>query len=124
MTILVTTHLMEEAERCDRLGILNKGELVACDTPDALRGSIGGDCLTIRSGDPDALAEQVQSRFGVEVTRLGETLRIESADGHELLRDLVAEFSAQVEAITLGKPTLEDVFIDRTGHRFWEEEDA
>ncbi|WP_145366203.1 ABC transporter ATP-binding protein [Stratiformator vulcanicus] len=122
MTVLVTTHLMEEAERCDRLGILNRGELVACDTPDALRASIGGDCLTIRSGEPEVLAERVRDRFQVDVGRLGDQLRIESQDGHELLRDLVAEFSPQVEAVTLGKPTLEDVFIARTGHQFWEEE--
>jgi ABC-2 type transport system ATP-binding protein len=124
VTVLVTTHLMEEAERCDRLGILNRGDLVALDTPENLRASVGGDCLTIQCDTPDALAERITSRFGVPVQRVGGTLRIERERGHELLRELVEAFPDDVRSVSLGKPTLEDVFIDRTGHRFWEAEQA
>lgn len=121
MTILVTTHLMEEAERADQLGILDRGRLVAFDSPDNLRAMVGGDCLTIRSEDPLAnLAEAIQSRFGVKVDRVGEALRIEKERGHELLRDLVEAFPEAIAGITLGKPTLEDVFIKQTGHQFWD----
>ena len=122
VTILVTTHLMDEAERCDRLGILDRGRLVALGTPDELRLSVGGDCLTIQSGDPGGLAEQIASRFGVTPARIGDLLRIEREAGHELLRDLVAAFPAEITAVSLAKPTLEDVFIARTGHRFWDAE--
>ena len=122
VTILVTTHLMDEAERCDRLGILDRGRLVALGTPDELRQSVGGDCLTIQAGDPDELSRQIASRFGVAARRVGDALRIEREAGHELLRDLVAAFPAEITAISLAKPTLEDVFIARTGHRFWDAE--
>lgn len=119
-TILVTTHLMEEAERCDRLGILNRGHIVALGTPDELRLSIGGDCLTIQSPDPLALCERIRERFQLSPRMIGETLRIERQSGHELLRDIVAAFPEAISSISLAKPTLEDVFIARTGHRFWE----
>ena len=123
-TILVTTHLMEEAERCDRLGILDRGRLVAMGTPDELRLSVGGDCLTIQTLDPVSLSEQIAARFQLSPRRIGESLRIERQAGHELLRDIVAAFPSEITAISLAKPTLEDVFIARTGHRFWETEPA
>jgi ABC-2 type transport system ATP-binding protein len=122
VTVLVTTHLMEEAERCDRLGILDRGRLVALGTPDELRASVGGDQIVIRCHDPAALAPQLAARFGVEPTRVGDTLRLERDRGHELLRDVVEAFPDAVTSIALGRPTLEDVFIARTGHRFWEAE--
>ncbi|WP_231746704.1 ABC transporter ATP-binding protein [Maioricimonas rarisocia] len=124
VTVLVTTHLMEEAQRCDRLGILSQGSLVALGEPEELQASVGGDCLTIQSNAPDPLAESIRQQFGLDVQKLGEALRIESGNGHELVRDLVAAFPDQIRAIALGKPTLEDVFIQRTGHRFWEEDQA
>ncbi len=121
VTVLVTTHLMEEAERCDRLGILDHGRLVAEGTPDELRASVGGDCLTIDTPDTTALAAAIGERFGIEPSVVDGQLRIEREDGHELLRDVVAAFPDRVTSIVLGKPTLEDVFIARTGHRFWAE---
>ena len=113
---------MEEAEQCDRLGILDRGQLVALGTPDELRLSIGGDCLTIQSPDPTSLSEKIASKFQINPQRLGDSLRIERHAGHELLRDIVAAFPNEITAISLAKPTLEDVFIARTGHRFWEAE--
>lgn len=124
VTILVTTHLMEEAEHCDRLGILDRGQLVALGTADALRASVGGDCLTIQCTDSDSLAEQISERFNITPKRLGDALRIEREQGHELLRELVDAFPKEITSVSLGKPTLEDVFIDRTGHRFWEAEET
>ncbi len=120
MTILVTTHLMDEAERSDQLGILDRGRLVAQGSPESLRASVGGDCLTIQSDiTPAKLAEQIQSRFSVTVRQVGQSLRIERERGHELLKELVEAFPNEITGISLGKPTLEDVFIKRTGHEFW-----
>lgn len=120
VTILVTTHLMEEAEHCDRLAILDCGRLVAEGTPSELRLSVGGDCLTIQSMQPDELSHRIAAQFGVTPLQVGGALRIEREAGHELLRDLVAAFPDQISAVSLAKPTLEDVFIARTGHRFWD----
>jgi ABC-2 type transport system ATP-binding protein len=122
VTVLVTTHLMEEAERCDRLGILDHGRLVALDTPQALRATLGGEYVTVHCDSPEVLAERIRERFGVTPQKVGGSLRIARARGHEFVRDLVEAFPNDVATISLGKPTLEDVFIERTGHRFWDEE--
>lgn len=118
VTVLVTTHLMEEANRCDRLGILDCGRLVALGTAEELRASVGGECLTIHCREPLELAVRIAEKFNIEPKQLGGTLRIEHKRGHELLRDLVEVFGVAITSVSLGKPTLEDVFIDRTGHRF------
>jgi ABC-2 type transport system ATP-binding protein len=112
---------MDEAERCDRLGILDKGRLIEHGSPSELRQSVGGDCLTICSHEIDSLSERISSRFGVTVRRVGDSLRIGHSAGHELLRDIVAAFPSEIDSVSLAKPTLEDVFIARTGHRFWDD---
>jgi ABC-2 type transport system ATP-binding protein len=124
MTILVTTHLMEEADRCDRLGILDAGQLVALGTPDELRASVGGDCLTIACDHPEPLRQSLRETFDLESHLVGDQLRIEHADAAELVGPIAERFADSVSSITLGKPTLEDVFILRTGHRFWEGKEA
>lgn len=120
VTIVVTTHLMEEAEKCDRLGLLDRGQLVALGTPADLRAEIGGDCLTILADEPARLSQRIAERFGIEPKRLGQSLRVERARGHELLRDLVEAYPEEIMSVSLGKPSLEDVFIAKTGHRFWD----
>ena len=121
VTVLATTHLMEEAERCDRLGLLNAGELIALGTPDELRGQVGGDCVTIRGEDADALAATIEDRYSVRVLRLGETLRVEHADAGNFVRDVYADLGDRVRSVNLGPPTLEDVFMRKTGHAFFGE---
>ncbi|QDT17687.1 ABC transporter ATP-binding protein [Alienimonas californiensis] len=118
VTTLVTTHLMEEAERCDRLAILDAGRLVAEGEPDDLRAAVGGDVLTLSTERPDELAEAVRGRFDLAPTVLDGRVRIETPAGHEALRDVMAVFGAEVTQVTLGKPTLGDVFTARTGKRF------
>lgn len=119
MTILVTTHLMEEAERCDRLGILHQGRLVALGSPSELRESLGGECLSLRGRDLPVLRDEIRSRFEVDGQIVGDHLRIERAGGARLLAEITDAFGPRIESATIGKPTLEDVFISRTGHRFW-----
>lgn len=122
VTVLVTTHLMEEAEHCNRLAILDRGKLVASGTPAELRQSLGGDCITIRTAEPSQLAARVEERFHITPRILADSIRLEHPAALDLLRDLVAAFPNEIAAISLSKPTLEDVFIDRTGHRFWDSE--
>lgn len=121
VTVLVTTHLMEEAERCDRLGILDVGRLAALGTPAELRSSIGGDCVTIQSASPVDLARRIAERFAVRARVVGGQVRVEAERGHDFISRLVEAFGEEISSVTLGKPTLEDVFVERTGHRFWEE---
>ncbi len=124
VTILLTTHLMEEAERCDRLAILSRGRLVACGTPRGLKAEIGGDVIAIASPDPAALREEVERRFGGPVTVVDGTLRLERPRGHELIPKIVDAFPGRIDSVTIGHPTLLDVFIHKTGHRFWGEEES
>ena len=119
VTVVLTTHLLDEADRADRIAIMHEGSLVALDTPAALRATVGGDSITIRTANPDELATSIRQRFACDVLVLDGGVRLEQSDGHQWISRLVEAFPDQIETITLGKPTLEDVFIDRTGHRFW-----
>ncbi|MFQ5928912.1 MAG: ATP-binding cassette domain-containing protein [Acidobacteriota bacterium] len=122
MTILLTTHLMEEAERCDYLVILNEGRVVASGSPVALKETIGGDVIVVQTQDPEGLRDQIEKRFACKPGVVDGTVRLELPRGHEFASKLMENYPDQIEAVTVGKPTLEDVFIHQTGHRFWAEE--
>ena len=121
VTVLVTTHLMEEAERCDRLAILHEGKLVGLGTPAELKREIGGDVIVLETRDPESLAMRIRARFEVEVRIVDHQLRIEKENGHRFVTSIVEAFPGVVDAVSIAKPSLEDVFIRRTGHRFWSE---
>jgi ABC-2 type transport system ATP-binding protein len=121
VTVIVTTHLMEEAERCDRLAILNEGKVVALGTPEELKREIGGDVILLDTKNPESLAKRMQSGFSVDAQVLQGQVRLERESGHRFITDVVEAFPGEIEAISVSKPTLEDVFIHRTGHRFWTE---
>jgi len=122
ITIIVTTHLMEEAEYCDRLAILSNGKLVALGTPAELKREIGGDVVLLEAAaDADALAARIGQRFGVTPAVMDGKVRLEIGQGHRFVTDVVEAFPGEIQSVSVSKPTLEDVFIDRTGHRFWNE---
>jgi ABC-2 type transport system ATP-binding protein len=121
VSVIVTTHLMEEAERCDRLAILNEGKLVALGTPTELTREIGGDVVLLEARDPEKLAERIRSLFHVDATVMGAHVRLEIENGHRFVPDVVEAFQGEIQALSVSKPTLEDVFIHRTGHKFWNE---
>ena len=122
VSVLVTTHLMEEAERCDRLAIMNEGNLVALGTPAELKSEIGGDVILLdASHDAGSLAGEIRERFHVDATAMGNQVRIEREGGHRFVPDVVEAFPGEIQAISVSKPALEDVFIHRTGHKFWSE---
>ncbi len=116
ITAVLSTHDLEEAERSDRVAIIDAGRIVALGTPAALRAQVGGDVLVLHAHEPERLRERLRARFGLEARVIGGTLRIERARGYELVRDLAEAFPEELQAITVGKPTLEDVFVRLTGH--------
>jgi ABC-2 type transport system ATP-binding protein len=122
VTILVTTHLIDEADRCNHVLILNHGIVVATGTPEALKEQIGGDVITISSPEPERLGAAIANKFGVKPTLLNGRVRVERESGHQFVSQIVEAFSGMIDSVTLSRPTLEDVFIARTGHRFWEDE--
>lgn len=117
VTAVLTTHYLEEAERADRVAILDGGRLVATGTPSQLRSRIGGDVVTLQSPAPAVLGARVKERFGLEALIMNGSVRVESPRGHEFLREVVDAFPEQIESATFGHPTLEDVFVRLTGHR-------
>ena len=124
VTVIVTTHLMEEAERCDRLAILSEGELVAMGTPAELKSEIGGDVIVLEADDAQVLATRIQSRFAVPCNVIDNKVRLEREQGHRFVTDVMEAFPREIHSISVSRPTLEDVFISRTGHRFWSEDEA
>lgn len=120
VTILLTTHILDEAERCDRVGILDRGKLVALDAPAALKRSIRGEVVTVEGHDATDLTERINARFGCAATALHRGVRIERPDGAAFVAELMRAFPDEIRAVTVGQPTLEDVFIHVTGRTLWE----
>lgn len=118
VTLLVTTHLLEEAERCDRLAIMNEGRLAALDTPAALQSSIGGDRITIRTADLEQLAIKLNDSFQLTTAIVDGAIRVETNSAEELVPRLYHTLRDEIEELSVGKPTLEDVFLARTGRSF------
>jgi ABC-2 type transport system ATP-binding protein len=137
-TVLLTTHLFDEAEEAGRIGILDRGRLVALGTPSDLKREVGGDVLVLATESETAaraLAADVATHLGRSpaptagpapgplpgrVASIGPTVRVERPDGPSLVPTLAATFAGRFRSLTLGAPSLEDVFVDRTGHRFEE----
>jgi len=115
VTILLTTHILEEAERCDRLVLLHQGKIVAAGTPGALRSRIGGDVVVLDSSDTAALAAGIERRFGLRPAVTDGQVRVEIENGHRFIAEVVEAFPGTVDSVGLHKPTLEDVFVRETG---------
>jgi ABC-2 type transport system ATP-binding protein len=124
VTVVLTSHLLEEAAKADRIAIMHQGRLAALDTPTALQASVGGDAITIRTADAAKLAADIGREFDCRPMVIDGSVRLEQPSGHQWVPRLVDAFPDRIESITLGKPTLEDVFIHTTGHRFWDDGDA
>jgi ABC-2 type transport system ATP-binding protein len=118
VTVVLTTHLLDEADRADRLAIMHKGQLAALGEPLALRAEVGGDAITIQTDRPANLAAALAQRFAITPRVVDGAVRLELREGRNWIPRLVEAFPGEIQSITLGKPTLEDVFIVRTGHRF------
>ncbi len=122
VTILLTTHLIEEAEQCDRVGFLHEGRVVAIGEPDALKGTVGGDVIVIDAHNPKELQGKMRDRFGCDAVLVDGSLRVERPCGHEFVREVVEAFPGAVKSAAFGRPTLEDVFIRLAGRRLWSTE--
>jgi ABC-2 type transport system ATP-binding protein len=118
VTILLTTHLMDEGDRCSRLAILDRGKLAACDTPAAMKEQIGGDVISLSTRQPQRVAQIVTDQFHLPTEALDGVLRLERQRGHEFIPQLIEALPGLIDSVSVGKPTLEDVFIRVTGRLF------
>ncbi len=124
LTVVVATHLMDEAERCARVALLDQGRLVVVDSPEALRTGLGGETVTLETGDPERLAARIRKKFRLEVRIHRGRLRLDDVPGMATARKLLDAFGQDVRAVTVGRPTLEDVFLARTGRALTGGEDS
>ena len=115
VTILLTTHILEEADRCDRLVLLHQGKIVAEGTPSELRSRIGGDVVVLEAADTSSLAAKIEQRFGLRGSIMDGHVRVEIPNGHRFITEVVEAFPGSIDSVGLHKPTLEDVFVRETG---------
>jgi ABC-2 type transport system ATP-binding protein len=115
VTILLTTHILEEADRCDRLVLLHQGKIVAHGSPSELRSRIGGDVVVLEAEDTAALAGGIERRFGLKPAVMDGQVRVEIENGHRFITEVVEAFPGAIDSVGLHKPTLEDVFVRETG---------
>ncbi len=115
VTILLTTHILEEADRCDRLVLLHQGHIVAHGSPGELRSRIGGDVVVLETNDAEGLARGIRQRFGLQSSSIDGQVRVEIANGHRFITEVVEAFPGAIDSVGLHKPTLEDVFVRETG---------
>ncbi|MDI3280130.1 MAG: ATP-binding cassette domain-containing protein [Bacillota bacterium] len=122
ITIFLTTHYMEEAENCDRIAIIDHGQIVALDTPDGLKSLVGGDVITVRTTDQAWAREEIRRLYGREVVEEDDLLRFEVERGEEFIPRLAADFAGRLLSVGLRRPTLDDVFLKLTGRAIRQEE--
>ena len=124
LTIVVATHLMDEAERCGRVALLDQGKVVAVDQPEVMKNSMQHEVVTLETANPKQLAEAILEKMKLTGLVNGGTVRFETSEGMALVPKLLELFQSQVTAVRLGKPTLEDVFLARTGRHLNEGEEV
>ncbi len=115
ITIFMTTHYLEEAEFCDRIAIIDAGEIVAIDTPAALKAGVGRDRVQLQAADDNAAVESLRERFGIEATVSDGRLTLYTEHGEQFVPRLFAELGVPITSVSITRPTLDDVFMAYTG---------
>jgi ABC-2 type transport system ATP-binding protein len=115
ITIFLTTHYMDEAEYCDRIAIMDQGEIIALDTPEALKASVGKDRVTIRTDDDQVAIDALADRFGITATVAEGSVTFPVERGEAFVPRLFAEFPLPIRSVNVARPTLDDVFMSYTG---------
>jgi ABC-2 type transport system ATP-binding protein len=115
LTIFLTTHYMDEAENCGRIGIIDHGAIVALDTPDGLKNAVGGDVINFSTTDNAAAVAELRDRYHIEATIQDGSVRFHTESGETFLPEFVRTFPQRLVSVGLRRPTLDDVFLGLTG---------
>jgi len=121
-TIFLTTHYMDEAEKADRIAIIDYGKLVAIDTPEELKKLVGKDIISLKTDDDTKAAEEIRFRYRIETRYDSDGLTFEVASGEEFLPSFIKEFGTRILSVSLRRPSLDDVFLKLTGREIRQEE--
>jgi ABC-2 type transport system ATP-binding protein len=122
LTIFLTTHYMDEAENCDRISIIDHGQIIALDTPDRLKDALGGDMVTLVAKDNLAAADELRQKFHLSPELQDGIVTFCVPQGDKFLPKLIENFQSPLVSIGVNRPTLEDVFLKLTGRAIREEE--
>jgi ABC-2 type transport system ATP-binding protein len=115
ITIFMTTHYMDEAEWCDRIAIMDQGQIVALDPPETLKAQVGHDRVTIHTDDDEAAIAALQQQFGIEARIAEGAVSFGVPAGEEFVPRLFAELPVAIRSVNVSRPTLDDVFMSHTG---------
>jgi ABC-2 type transport system ATP-binding protein len=125
ITIFMTTHYMDEAEWCDRIAIMDHGEIVALDAPDRLKAGVGTDRITIDTDDDEAAIAALKERFDIDARLAEGRVTFGVPGGEQFVPRLFAELGVPIQGVSVSRPTLDDVFMSFTGTTIRDaEEDA
>jgi ABC-2 type transport system ATP-binding protein len=124
ITIFMTTHYMDEAEFCDRIAIMDKGVIVVLDTPDALKAKVGADRVSIHTADDDAAVAALLDRFQIDAGIAEGAVTFHVPSGEQFVPRLFAELGVQIKAVSVSRPTLDDVFMEHTGSTIRDAEES
>lgn len=116
-TIVLTTHLLDEADRADEIAILDLGKVVAQGAPLALKSSIGGDSIELETANAAGLSEAINRSLALNTNVVDQVVRLETPAATRELARIMEFFGDQISAAKIAKPSLEDVFIAKTGRR-------
>ena len=120
-TLFLTTHYMDEAEKADRIAVIDRGKLIAMDTPEKLKHMAGKDIVHVETDDNDKAVEEIRLKYGIDARRDGSGLVFEVTAGKEFLPAFIREFGTKITSVSLRHPTLDDVFLKLTGREMREE---
>jgi ABC-2 type transport system ATP-binding protein len=115
ITIFLTTHYMDEAEYCDRIAIMDSGTIVALDTPEALKASVGVDRVQIQTGDDEAAIVALRERFEIEASVAEGAVTFGVPAGEQFVPRLFSELGQEIRSVNVSRPSLDDVFMSYTG---------
>src|SRR3954452_14175643 len=115
ITMFLTTHYMDEAEHCDRIAIMDNGELVVVDTPEALKRSVGRDRVSIRTDNDQTAMSLLAERYDLEPTMSEGAITSFVATGEQFVPRLFADPDITINSVHVARPTLDDVFMAYTG---------
>ena len=115
ITIFLTTHYMDEAEYCDRIAIMDQGQIVVLDTPESLKASVGRDRVQIKTDDDDAAIAALRERFDIEAVMAEGQVTLSVPEGEQFVPRLFAELGVPILGVSVSRPSLDDVFMSYTG---------
>jgi ABC-2 type transport system ATP-binding protein len=124
ITIFLTTHYMDEAEICDRIAIMDQGEIVVLDTPATLKASVGKDRVRIETADDEAAIAALRDVFGLEAQISEGAVTFPVDNGESFVPRLFSRLGVSIAAVSVSRPTLDDVFMSYTGSSIRDAEDS